>query len=376
MEESAETEITIKELVILFAGIFIFFIVRGFFIGVPLNAVEISFAENASAAAAGRMLYSHIPDTSGPFNIYIYKIIFEIIGKSTEAIRIFSVLYAAVSALLLYVFIRSFKSFGVSFAAFFMYLAMSFNYNFCGISAGPEIFVHIPLLLALIFLTDMEKGYEKAGYIIAGVFMGMAALTTHIVWPALAVPLIVIIAGKYEAREKTLNIVWYLCGLIITGAAAAGWGVYNGNLEAFIRSYFLFNINEYITGAYAAGHAERIMKFAAVSVLFLPGFIVMARGIGKEDGQNRGFYLLFFGIFITAGILLAKNPRPDSFMAVSPLFACSAAFFADEIIKFFGNKKIGILSAVIFILAAAGMFFYGAETAELFGVMRCAPPGI
>ncbi|MFP4466954.1 MAG: ArnT family glycosyltransferase [Candidatus Goldiibacteriota bacterium] len=375
MENPGEQDITFKETIILAAGVIVFFVLRLFFISVPLDPFERLFAGTAAGIMSGKTPYLDFPNTAGPFAIYIYKIIFENIGKSTEAVRLFAVLYTGAAALVLYIFTRNEKRAAVSFAAFFIYLAASFNYNFCGINAGPEIFVHIPFLFAVIFLSDIEKEYEKAGYMIAGIFMGISALTTHIIWPALMVPFIFIAVNGKSKKEKTVYSLWYFGGVIITAAAALGWAVYNGNLKAFMELYFIFNINEYIRTGFGPGHYSRIRDLAAVSPVFLPGLAVMGYRIFKGSYHPYMFYVFFFSLFITAGIVCAKNPRPDSFMAVVPVLAYSGAFFAGEIMRFFKNRRRGVFFAYLFVLVSTGLLFYTADTKELFRTLQCAFPG-
>ncbi len=335
-----------KEIVFLFIMIVAIFTVRAAFFHAPLDRDEGANAYMARAVSLGDVPYRDVFDHKPPFVYYLYKTAFSLFGESARAVRVFTAWVVLFTALLLYVFIRTFYSAWVALMAVFLYGLFQHNPLIQGFGSNTGIFAQFPALLALFFLADREKGYEKVSYFITGFFIGVAVYVNLMAGLLVFVPILYMVF--YEKKARGRCVLWYFFGFVSVSLLVFLWCVKNGCLSRFVDSVFLYNLFNIKTISGAAVFSVK------ANLLPAAGLFYSAAVLAKRPGDRVNFL-----VFISSVLLLSAAVVSKSVIIAVPFLCVPAALMVRGLAEWV-KKRAGILpaAAALFMVLFAGSFVF------------------
>lgn len=138
-------------------------LVRMPFLHVPLIADEGGYAYTTHYGLSGRTLYHLLWFDRTQGILWVYRVIFQTLGRSIVAIRLFAALYNAGSALLVYMIGRRLADKQTGLLAAFLFALFSAMPHVQGFTANAELFMTLPALASLALLLPAERTRMEPG---------------------------------------------------------------------------------------------------------------------------------------------------------------------------------------------------------------------
>jgi 4-amino-4-deoxy-L-arabinose transferase-like glycosyltransferase len=132
-------------------------LVRLPFLHVPLITDEGGYAYTTHYGLSGRTLYRLLWFDRTQGILWVYRLIFQTLGQSIVAIRLFAALYNAGSALLVYVVGRRLADKRTGLLAAFLFALFSVMPHVQGFTANAELFMTLPALASLALILPGER---------------------------------------------------------------------------------------------------------------------------------------------------------------------------------------------------------------------------
>ncbi len=357
-----EKKITILEICMLLLLIIIMAAIRVPFTGMPLDRDEGTYAYMAQHIYHNELPYKDTFDQKPPFIYYIYKTAFDFFGISVYAIRTFTTLCVIVTMILVFIFMRHISGRWLSLLAALIYMVYQNNYMMGGETANTEVFLQIPLILSLLFLTDIEKKYAHVNFFISGIFIGIAVYIKTMVLFVFVAPVIYLIFYYKNKKDLISYAAWYTAGFLTITLLVLIWCVKNGILNYFIDCNIMYNL--FYIGAKATG-TNNDELFAVLrliinsNALLLMAFLWSAYKLFKAPKDRVNFLICFSVITMYIGIRILKDTYAHYYMVFIPALAILAAImfrdFYTMITKKTNYKAALTVLAVFFI---ANIFFF------------------
>lgn len=143
-------------------------LVRMPFLHVPLIADEGGYAYMTHYGLSGKTLYRLLWFDRTQGILWVYRVIFQTLGQSIVAIRLFAALYNAGSALLVYIIGRRLADKRTGLLAAFLFALFSVMPHVQGFTANAELFMTLPALASLALLLPGERTHmEPAARLLA-----------------------------------------------------------------------------------------------------------------------------------------------------------------------------------------------------------------
>lgn len=136
-------------------------LVRMPFLHVPLIADEGGYAYTTHYGLSGKTLYHLLWFDRTQGILWVYRVIFQTLGQSIVAIRLFAALYNAGSALLIYVIGRRLADKRTGLLAALLFALFSVMPHVQGFTANAELFMTLPALASLAFLLPGERTHME-----------------------------------------------------------------------------------------------------------------------------------------------------------------------------------------------------------------------
>jgi len=132
-------------------------LVRMPFLHVPLITDEGGYAYTTHYGLSGKTLYHLLWFDRTQGILWVYRVIFQTLGRSIVAIRLFAALYNAGSALLVYVIGRRLAGKQTGLLAAFLFALFSVMPHVQGFTANAELFMTLPALASLALLLPAAR---------------------------------------------------------------------------------------------------------------------------------------------------------------------------------------------------------------------------
>ncbi len=132
-------------------------LVRMPFLHVPLITDEGGYAYTTHYGLSGKTLYHLLWFDRTQGILWVYRVIFQTLGQSIVAIRLFAALYNAGSALLVYVIGRQLADKQTGVLAAFLFALFSAMPHVQGFTANAELFMTLPALASLALLLPADR---------------------------------------------------------------------------------------------------------------------------------------------------------------------------------------------------------------------------
>lgn len=348
-----------KELILVFILVIFSFIYRLFFLYMPLDRDEGTYAYVAQRIYEGELPYKDIFDHKQPFIYYIYKTAFDIFGKIAESIRYFTTFYFLILNLFFYSLIRLLFNFQISLLTLFIFILHQNNHTLQGLNSNTEIFTLLPLIISHIFLINKEKNYENVNLFLTGFFMGVAFFVKTMIGFLIFMPIFYILKF-FHKKNKIKFIIWFLFGFLLMLILGILWTFKNGIFNDFVRCNIIYNFN-YIK--------DSNMDFSSIfkgGIYFIKTnlilFFALLYGIYKlfTDTKDEVIFIMVLSVILLyGGIVVLKGIYPHYYIVIIPflsvLFAILINDFYLKLKEMFNNKVVISLIPLFFIII---YFFY------------------
>lgn len=140
----------------LFAILLLGVLVRMPFLHVPLITDEGGYAYTTHYGLSGKALYRLLWFDRTQGILWVYRVIFQTLGQSVVAIRLFAALYNAGSALMVYSIGRRLAGKRTGLLAAFLFGLFSVMPHVQGFTANAELFMTLPALISLALLLPLD----------------------------------------------------------------------------------------------------------------------------------------------------------------------------------------------------------------------------
>ncbi|HNZ28620.1 MAG TPA: glycosyltransferase family 39 protein [Candidatus Goldiibacteriota bacterium] len=338
-----EKSISLKTVIFFAVLVSVFALFRLFFIFNPLDSTEGELAYFGQNTGAETM-YAGKSTALMPLGAYIYRTAFTFAGENAEAIRKLGVIYFLMAAALLFMAARTYFGTALSVFAVFMYGLFQNTYAGGGLNAYPSYFSQIFLLLAFLFIAELEEGFENADYALSGAFTAAAFLTAAQAVFFVLLPLFFILTRDKKTAGK--KAVYFIAGFLIVFISCCVYmqkeGMLAGFFAALLPSFDLKVQGEVISifTAYWAGFASAALCVAAALIKKIKpeSAPVLAALLAAVICGAAGLITKEKGAFLCAAPFLA--------LSVSMLFQ-SAGMDKDSA----ANKAVITAAAVVIIIA-------------------------
>lgn len=367
-------------------------LVRMPFLHVPLIADEGGYAYTTHYGLSGRTLYHLLWFDRTQGILWVYRVIFQTLGRSVVAIRLFAALYNAGSALLVYVIGRRLAGKRTGLLAAFLFALFSAMPHVQGFTANAELFMTLPALasLALLLPTERTRMEPEARLLarenvaatrrvfLSGLCAGIAVVIKPAEIAAVAIAaLLLFLAARQEGlpwrprlrRQSVLG-----AGVLIGVLPAVADGFARDG-RAYIRQVLLYRgATESILSPHALGRlGHSVGNSLVVGGDVLPLVILAALALtayrAALSADARQLAPIWF-LASLGGIALGGNWFTHYFFQLLPPLAIYAAIgmravFGREDAALWRVRLVTMLSLSVMLTTAYAGHYFVAEPAEI-----------
>lgn len=331
-------------------------ILRLAFIHEPLNRDEGQYAAIAQNILHGGLPYRDAIEIKPPGAFYLYALAIGLFGATTEAIRLFTALYALLTVIAVYGVARHISGNRAGLFAALVYGVCSTFPQIEGSSSNTEVFLVLPLTAGMWFLLKALETRKRAYLCWCGVCAGLAMLVKPVALPVVVLEFLLIASvgfGKERWRKVAADLAAYIMPAIVCAGATLGYFHLRGGLSDFLYWTVDFPRN-YKASAIEGPPVGFILSLIASSLEFpvicgipaavwiamkkrnvasaLPLLMILAAAVAITlPGKYFQHYFITIVPFlaISAGIGIASIPEmPRAGAGLAILVACVAAWFA------------------------------------------------
>jgi 4-amino-4-deoxy-L-arabinose transferase-like glycosyltransferase len=143
------------------------------FLQEPLDGDEGIYSSIAMWLDHGAVLYKDLVDLKPPLLFYIYLSIFKLFGWSALSLRSFSLFYSLIGTIMIFFIGRRLLNERSGLSAALLFAVFSGGPMIEGAGANAEVFMILPMMLALLFFLRNE-------YLLAGLLSGLAIMIKQV----------------------------------------------------------------------------------------------------------------------------------------------------------------------------------------------------
>jgi 4-amino-4-deoxy-L-arabinose transferase-like glycosyltransferase len=335
-----------------------------------INWDESVYFTIAQDIANGGVPYQTAWDTKGPFLFFVFVPVILLFDESIAALRIFTNFYLLLSMFFLYVLARRFFQGFTSLIPPLIYGLFFTTPRLGGLASNGELFMMLPVILALLCFLDYEKKGRLPLLFFSGFFTAVAFFTKGTaVFSALVIPLFIIFRNLRRAPPDLKSLikesVCYSMGVLSIVFALTLYFLIHGAVYDFYYTYFVINsryvsavplrdalvkLAAFIYGSFV-GNRDFPTLLAAVSSIFI--LIQLIRGKFRDEEKKALFFIVALGFLSLVGVLWGRRMFHHYYLQMS--LSCSL-LIALGISKLELDRKY--IQALIVILTAVFMVHY------------------
>ncbi len=367
-------------------------LVRMPFLHVPLVADEGGYAYTTHYGLSGRTLYRLLWFDRTQGILWVYRVIFQTLGRSIVAIRLFAALYNAVSALLVSVIGRRLADKRTGLIAAALFALFSVMPHVQGFTANAELFMTLPALasLALLLPTERTRMEPEVGVLsrvnadatrrilISGVLAGIAVVIKPAAVAAVVVAsLLLFLAARQEGLPWRLRLrrQSFLAIGVVIGVLPAIVDGFARDGRAYIRQVLLYRgATESIVSPHAVGRlGHSLWNTLVVGGDLLPLVIltILALTAYRQtlSSDVRRLAPLWF-LASVGGMALGGNWFTHYYFQLLPPLAIYAAIgvraaFGREDAALWRVRLVTLLSVSMMLTTAYAGHYFVAEPAQI-----------
>lgn len=232
----------------------------------PLYIVdEAVFALGARAILEGGLVYRDVWDHRGPLLHYVYAVVFALVGlDSMVAVHVVTTGALVLETVLVYRLAAACVSRAAAAGAAFLF---AFYSTFGGqpsdtLAANAEIWTNLFVLAGLDALLRALRGDGRWPYALAGVCLGLAAITKQVAYLLYPLPVLAVLLGpawgltdrRPALRARVSRLVLLTAGFLAPLAALLGYYAWRGALGDLVTLFVRYNVY-YLRAFYTSGSA-------------------------------------------------------------------------------------------------------------------------
>ena len=325
----------------------------------------------AQDIANGGVPYQTSWDTKGPFLFFMFVPVTHLFGENIAALRIFTDAYLLISMFFLYLLARNFFQGFTSLVPPLIYGLFFITPDLGGFASNGELFMMLPVILALLFFLDYEK---KGGWFylfFSGCFTAAAFFTKGTaIFSVLVIPLLIIFRnlghGNTNIKSFIKESMFYSLGVLSIVLALTLYFLIHGALHDFYYSYFVINsryvgavslrdasvkLASFIYGAFVRNR-DFTTLLAAVSSIFI--LIQLIGSKFREEEKKTLFFIVALGFTSLVGVLWGRRMFPHYYLQMSLSYSLLIALGISKLEL--DRKYIQVL--IVIIITAAFMVQY------------------
>ncbi len=318
----------------------------------------------AQDIANGGVPYKTSWDTKGPFLFFVFVPVIILFGESIAALRIFTDAYLILSMFCLYLLARNFFEGFTSLVPPLIYGLFFITPGLGGYASNGELFMMLPVILALLFFVKYEKNGRTIFLFLSGLFTAAAFFTKGTaIFSALVVPVFIVYRSL---RHRTLDVAsliresaYYSLGIISIVIALTIYFAAHGALHDFYYTYFVIN-GRYV-GSVPFKDAVMGLGYFCYGVLFVSyDFITLlavlsslyiafrlARNKFREKEGRKLMFIITVAILSLLGVLWGRRMFPHYYLQMGLPYSLLIAF---AIYKLKPDRRY-VQAAIIIIIA-------------------------
>jgi 4-amino-4-deoxy-L-arabinose transferase-like glycosyltransferase len=344
-----------REVYALLAILVLAFLMRMVFLHEPFERDEGLYAYIGQEILRGAIPYRDMIDQKPPAIHYIYALSIAVLGATTEAIRIFTALYALVTTYFVYRTARYLSGPLAGLLAALGFGVFSSGPMVQGASSNTEVFLILPALASVYLFLRAIDTRSRAYLAGCGLLSGVAMLVKPVALPPIL--LIVIFIFFIRGRDKTLrdvslDLACFAVPPLALASLTLAYFAFHGALADFYHWNITFNRSygdipfvEQLLGlrAGAATMSEHYLLWAAA----LPTAFWLA-------GRERSLKTVFIALLIPAsfiGVCMAGYYRPHYYIQMLPPLAIVAGIGFAKLWEGKGRPLIAAIPVVVACLA-------------------------
>lgn len=292
----------------------------------------------AQDIANGGVPYHTSWDNKGPFLFFVFVPVILLFDESIAALRIFTTAYLLLSMFFLYLLARKFFQGFTSLMPPLIYGLFFITPDLGGFASNGELFMMLPVILAILFFLDYEKKGGWSYLFFSGFFTAAAFFTKgSAIFSALVIPLFIIFRNLRRAppdlKPLIKESVCYTMGILSIVFALTLYFLIHGALHDFYYTYFVVN-SRYVSAVPLRDALVKLASFiyesfvwnrgfptllAAVSSIFI--LIQLIRGKFREEEKKALFFIVALGFLSLVGVLWGRRMFHHYYLQMS--LSCS-----------------------------------------------------
>ena len=358
-----------KTAIILFFILSLQLLLRLPFLAEPLTQDEGIYSCVAARMAQGDVLYRDLVDTKPPGVFYIYLFIYKLLGWSAFALRRATALFALLPTIVLFFIGRKLRDEKTGLTAALFYALFAGGVLVEGAGSNTEVFMVLPLLLALYF-------FLAGNIFMAGLFSGLAPLIKQVaVFNLLALFGFSFIRGRqWDLKRAGV----YLAGCAVPPLLIVTYFWSKGGLAGFIDCnlfYSLGMVNPSI--GYFFFKTLYIMLFENSVLWVMAGVGVWSIMSSKVKGN--GGLLLVWVLLSLVGVFSAGYSFGHYYLQLIPglslLAGIGVASWSGSRLSLIGRRVLLAVSGVLILLIIASQYeFYLVYSPDEISFQRYGTP--
>jgi 4-amino-4-deoxy-L-arabinose transferase-like glycosyltransferase len=318
----------------------------------------------------GGVPYQTAWDTKGPFLFFVFVPVILLFDESIGALRIFTTFYLLISMFFLYVLARRFFQSFTSLIPPLIYGLCFTTPGLGGLASNGELFMMLPVILALLCFLDYEKKGGMLLLFLSGLFTAAGFFTKGTaVFSAFVVPLFIIYRNiknrKFDIKSFIKESVFYTLGVLSIVLALTAYFLIHGAVYDFYYTYFVIN-GRYVGAVSFRDAVYNLYYFIYDTVVWSRDFgtllaaasslVILIQLIRRKLSDEEKRSLLFIGaltVLSLLGVLWGRRMFPHYYLQMSLSFSLLTAL---------GVSKLGLdrkyIQALIVILTAVFLIHY------------------
>ncbi len=325
------------------------------FLHEPFEMDEGQYAGIAQEILRGGLPYRDAIEIKPPGAFYLYALAITTFGATTEAIRIFTALYAGMTLLAVYAVTRALSGVrGALWGALIFGVYSTFPL-LQGSGCNTEVFLLLPLTAgAWFFITAADQG--KRSYLHgAGLCAGIALLIKPVALPLVALQLLLILflpPATGRIKSAALNLAAFILPLGLCALATFSYFFLKGGLDDLLYWTFEFPRHYRESGAGGLTPAKALNYLA--SSLLVPALLGLpsALWLGVTRRTMAGIFPLALLLAASLAVTLPGKYFPHYFITLLPFLAIPGGVGLGRILEMTGVPRI---LALLILLAAVAL---------------------
>lgn len=340
-----------RELIILIAILIISTLLRLAFLHEPFERDEGQYATIAQEILRGGVPYRDAIEIKPPGAFYLYALAIGLFGATTEAVRIFTALYAMLTGIAVYGVARRVAGERAGLCAALVFGIFSTFPLLQGSSSNTEVFLVLPLTAAVFFFLKAADSDKRSQLVWSGLCAGLALLIKPVALPVVALLFLFIpfLRGTgARINGILLNMTAFLVPILLCAIATFGYFALRGGLDDLL--YWTIVFPRSYSGAEISGPPLMRVLGVLSSALLLPALLAVPAALWllwtRRDLASALILLLIPAVSVA--IAMPGKYFPHYFITIIPFLAIPAGIGLARITRM-GRVTATILLCLVFV---------------------------